>query len=78
MSLYFLFNWLRFSLRHPSVTAIDRFLSFVMLITTSILWPLIIPMSCMEIIQTRKLKLGTVFTLLFAVLFLGISFYVSY
>ena len=77
MTFYFLINWLRFSLRHPSVTPGDRFLSFVILIITTVLWPLIVPMSCMEIIQSRKLELGTLVPVLFAAVVISISFYFS-
>ncbi len=78
ITFYFLQNWLRFSRRNPTSSPADKFLSFVMLVITTILWPLIVPVSCMEIIQARRLEVGTVFPILFTVLLISISFYFSY
>ena len=78
ITFYFLVNWLRFSLRNPSFDPVERFLSFVMLMITTVLWPLLVPMSCIEIIQARKLELGTVVPILFAVFIISISFCFGY
>ena len=78
ISFYFLQNWLRFSRQNPTYNPVDKFLSFLMLVVTTILWPLIVPISCMEIIQARRLEVGNVFPILFTVLLISISFYCSY
>jgi uncharacterized membrane protein len=67
MTGYFFINWMRFSLRHPTSSPEEKFLSFVMLIITTVLWPAVVPLSCVEILKTRKLEYSTVVPLLVAV-----------
>jgi hypothetical protein len=78
MTGYFFTNWLNFSLRHPTSSPEDKFLSFVMFLITSVFWPLIIPMSCLQIIQKRKLEFNTVVPVLLAIFAFSISFYLSH
>lgn len=78
MSCYFFSNWLRFSLRHPSSSPEEKFLSFVMFLITTIFWPLTIPMSLLEIFQKRKLELSNVIPVILAIFALSISYYLSY
>ncbi|QSJ15521.1 hypothetical protein JYQ62_27335 [Nostoc sp. UHCC 0702] len=78
MSCYFFSNWLRFSLRHPSSSPEEKFLSFVMFLITTIFWPLTIPMSLLEIFQKRKLELSNVIPVILAIFALTISYYLSY
>ncbi len=73
----FFFNWIIFSLRHPSSSPEDTFLSFVMYCITTILWPLIIPISLLEIIKKRKLEFGTAVPVAGAVLALSLSLYLN-
>ncbi|HLP89067.1 MAG TPA: hypothetical protein VK184_10825 [Nostocaceae cyanobacterium] len=77
MSCYFFINWLRFSLSHPTNSPEDRFLSFVMFVITTIFWPVMIPLSCIEICQTRKLEFSTVIPVLLAMFAFSISFYLN-
>ncbi|MEM7552651.1 MAG: hypothetical protein AAF378_00855 [Cyanobacteria bacterium P01_A01_bin.84] len=74
MTSYFFSNWLRFTVKHPHSHPEEKFLSFVMFIITTILWPLIVPLSLVEILKTRKLDLGTVVPVIFATVALSISF----
>ena len=74
---YFFINWLRFSLRHPASSPQDKFLSFVMFSISTILWPLVIPLSCIEMFKTRKLEFSTVVPVVVAVCVYGISWYLS-
>lgn len=77
MTCYFFINWLRFSLRHPSSSPEEKFLSFVMFFITTILWPLVVPLSCVEILKTRKLEFSTVIPVLVAVFAFSLAFYMG-
>ncbi|WP_214662643.1 hypothetical protein [Amazonocrinis nigriterrae] len=78
MSCYFFSNWLRFSLRHPSSSPEEKFLSFVMFLITTIFWPLTIVMSLLEIFQKRKLELSNIIPVILAIFAFSISYYLSY
>jgi hypothetical protein len=77
MTSYFFLNWMRFSLRHPSSSVEDTFLSFVMLCVTTIFWPLVVPAAVLEILKTKRLELGTVAPVLAAAFALSLSIYIS-
>lgn len=77
MSCYFFINWLRFTLSHPSSSPEDKFLSFVMFIISSIFWPIIIPMSFMEILKTEKLEFSVVVPILVLVFTFSLVFYIG-
>ncbi|AFZ59640.1 hypothetical protein H6G54_13530 [Anabaena cylindrica FACHB-243] len=75
MTCYFFTNWLSFSLRHPASTPEDKFLSFIMCLTTTIFWPLMIPLWCLKIIKNGKLEFSTVIPVLLAIFACSISYY---
>ncbi|AFY99685.1 hypothetical protein Cal6303_0613 [Calothrix sp. PCC 6303] len=77
MTSYFFLNWLRFSLRHPSYSVEDTFLSFVMLCVTTVFWPFVVPASLLEIFKTRRLQLETVAPVLAAVVAVSLSIYIT-
>jgi len=77
MSCYFFINWLRFTLSHPSSSPEDKFLSFVMFIISTIFWPIIIPMSFMEILKTEKLEFSVVVPILVLVFAFSLVFYIG-
>ncbi len=77
MTGYFFLNWLRFCLRHKSNSPEDIFLSFVMFVITTLFWPVVIPMSCVESYKSKKLELSTALPIIFAVFGLSLSFYLS-
>jgi hypothetical protein len=77
MTCYFFTNWLRFSLRHPTSTPEDKFLSFVMFLITTIFWPLMIPLSCLKILKNGKVEFSTVIPVLLALFAVSISYYLS-
>ncbi|MGD1875401.1 MAG: hypothetical protein ACFB02_20385 [Mastigocoleus sp.] len=77
MTLYFFSNWLRFTFRHPSQNPEDKFLSFLMFVITTILWPFMVLTSFVEIFKTRKLEFGTAVPVIFAAVALSISFCLS-
>ncbi len=67
MTCYFFINWLRFSLRHPTSSPEDNFLSFIIFVISTILWPLLIPMSFVRVIKTRKLEFSTIVPAIIAI-----------
>lgn len=77
MTSYFFINWLRFTLRHPNSSPEDKFLSFVMLIMTTVLWPIVIPLSFIEILRTRKVEFSAVIPVLVVICAFSLAFYVG-
>ncbi|MTJ51803.1 hypothetical protein FJR38_03450 [Anabaena sp. UHCC 0253] len=77
MSVYFFTNWLTFSLRHPTSSPEEKFLSFIMVIITTIFWPVIIVISCLEIFKKGKLEFSAVVPVLLAICAFSISYYLS-
>jgi hypothetical protein len=77
MTIYFFINWINFSLRRLNSSPEDTFLSFVIFCISTILWPLIIPMSLLQILKTRKLQIDTAVPVFVAVLALSLSLYLS-
>ena len=77
IACYLFYNWLRFSLRHPTSTPEEKFLSFVMLLITTVFWPVIIPVSCWKIIKNRQLEPSTVIPIILAIFAVSISYCVS-
>ena len=73
ISCYFLVNWLKFNQQRPSYTPEDKFLSFVVLIITTTLWPLAFVINCINSLKTRKLELNSIVTV--GMISLGIIFY---
>lgn len=74
MTCYFFSNWVRFSLRHPTSSPEDKFLKFVMCLITTVFWPLIVPMSLIEILKQRKLEISTIIPVLLAMFAVTISY----
>ncbi|NJM69819.1 MAG: hypothetical protein HC862_06105 [Scytonema sp. RU_4_4] len=77
MTGYFFVNWLRFFLRHPSSSPEDKFLSFVMLVITTVLWPITVPMSFIKILTTWKVEFNTVIPVLVAVFAFSLALYMG-
>nr|WP_248277510.1 hypothetical protein [Brasilonema sp. UFV-L1] len=74
---YFFINWLRFFIRHPSSSPDDHFLSFVMLIISTILWPITVPMSFLKILKTQKVEFNTVIPVLITVFTFSLTLYMG-
>ena len=77
MTCYFISNWLIFSLRHPTTTPEDKFLSGVMFLVTTIFWPLMIPMSCLEMLQKKQIDFNKMVPVLLAIFVFSISYYLT-
>lgn len=77
ITCYFLTNWLIFSLRHTASNPEDKFLSVVIFVVTTIFWPLMIPMSCLEMIQKKRIDLNKMIPVLLAIFIFSISYYLT-
>ncbi|MFM6754222.1 MAG: hypothetical protein ACKPJ4_15235, partial [Dolichospermum sp.] len=77
MTAYFFTNWLIFSLRHPTSSPEDKFLSFIMFMITTIFWPVAVLSSCLEVVKKGKLEFAVLFPVLLAIFAFGISYYLS-
>jgi hypothetical protein len=77
MTCYFFFNWLKFSLRNPTASPEDKFLSFVMFLITTVLWPLVIPISFIDNLKNKKFELSTIVPALLLFFALSLSLYLS-
>ncbi|MEH2347253.1 MAG: hypothetical protein V7K55_04490 [Nostoc sp.] len=75
MTGYFFSNWLIFSLRHPVSTPEDKFLSVVMFMVTTLFWPLMIPISCLEIVEKKRIDFSQIIPVLLAIFIFSISYY---
>jgi hypothetical protein len=76
-SCYFLGNWLRFSWRQPTSTPEDKFLSFVMVVITTVFWPLMLPMSCVEMLKQRQVDVNVVIPVVLTILVFSVSYYLQ-
>ncbi|MBN3940233.1 MAG: hypothetical protein HWQ40_09915 [Nostoc sp. NMS9] len=77
MTCYFLTNWLIFSLRHLASNPEDKFLSVVMFVVATIFWPLMIPMSCLEMVQQKRIDFSKMIPVLLAIFVFSISYYLT-
>lgn len=77
MSCYFLSHWLIFSLHHPTSTPEDRFLSVVIFLITTIFWPVMIAMSCLEMVQKKRIDFSKMIPVLLAIFVFTISYYLT-
>ena len=66
-SLYFCKNWLRFFKRNANLSVEDRFLSVVILVIATISWPVVVPISYLELLRNRKLQLNGMMPVVLAV-----------
>nr|WP_242053476.1 hypothetical protein [Nostoc parmelioides] len=77
MTCYFFSNWVSFSLRHPTSSPEDKFLTLVMCLITTVFWPLIVPVSLLEIIKHRKIEVSTIIPVLLVIFAVTISYLIS-
>jgi hypothetical protein len=77
MTCYFFSNWFRFTLRHPSYSPEDKFLSLAMFFISTGLWPLLLPVSCIQVVKTRELEFSAMFPVILAAFTFSVSFYLS-
>lgn len=53
ISSYFFTNWLKFFKRKPRLSPEEIFLSFVILVVATILWPVVVPISYLKLVKAR-------------------------
>ncbi|MDJ0619222.1 MAG: hypothetical protein QNJ63_21190 [Calothrix sp. MO_192.B10] len=75
VSCYFMINWLIFSIRNPSSIPEEKFLSVVMFAMTTLLWPLGIITSFVQIVKTKKIKLSIAIACLITLFIFSIMAY---
>lgn len=73
-SSIFLSNWLKFFNQKRNLSIEEGFLSCVLLLISTILWPLIIPYYCLEFLKARmpKRQLGYVMPAVLVVVTIGV------
>lgn len=77
MTCYFFINWLRFTLRNPNSSPEDKFLSFMMFVISTVFWPIIIPMSFIEIFKTKKLEFSIVVPVVVVISAFSLAYYMT-
>lgn len=66
VACYFFNNWLIFSKQVPNSSVEDGFLSFVILVIATLLWPVAVFISALEILRTGKFDASNVITIVLA------------
>lgn len=67
-------NWLKFFKQENNLSPEESFLSFVLLLIVTILWPLTIAHYCLEFLQTKisKRQIGYVMPVILVVVIVGV------
>lgn len=73
-SSIFLTNWLKFFKQKNNLSPEESFLSFILLLIATILWPLTIPHYCLKFLQTKipKRQIGYVMPAILVVVMVGV------
>lgn len=66
VSCYFFINWLKFFNR-IRLSVEDSFLSFVILVIVTMLWPLVVPMFLMQLLTARKPQFSSIVPVVLAI-----------
>lgn len=66
ITCYFFTNWLKFFKRNHRLSPEEMFLSLVVLLISTILWPLVVPISSLEHLRVRKLQLSSMMNIVLA------------
>lgn len=75
ITCYFMTNWLIFSVRNPSSIPEEKFLSIVMFGITTLLWPLGVLKSFVEIVKIKEIKLTMAIACLITFLIFSVFLY---
>ena len=62
----FFINWLKFFKRNRRLSPDEMFLSLVVLVISTILWPLVVPISSLEHLKAQKLQLSSMMNIVLA------------
>jgi len=73
-SSMFLTNWLKFFKKKHNLSPEESFLSFILLLIATILWPLTIPHYCLEFLQAKipKRQIGYVMPAILVIVMVGV------
>ena len=66
VSFYFFSNWLKFFNRN-SLSVEDSFLSFVILVIVTMLWPFVVPISLLQLLTARKPQFSSIVPVVLAI-----------
>jgi hypothetical protein len=77
VSLYFFINWLNFFKQKQNLAPEDKFLSIVILVIATILWPVAVPISYLELIKARKSQF-IVMPVVLAIFLVSLLLYLGY
>ena len=72
MTSYFFMNWLKFFKRSPKLSPEEMYLSMVILLIATILWPIVVPISSVELLKAGKLQLNSMTSVVFAMFVLSL------
>ncbi len=75
ISSYFFINWLKFFKQKPTQSPEDFFLSLVLLVIATILWPIAGLVSCLKFLEASKFWLGSIIPTLLAIFLISILIY---
>jgi Ca2+/H+ antiporter len=77
ISLCFFINWLNFFKQKHNLAPEDRFLSLVILVIATILWPVAVPISYLELLKARKSQF-IVMPVILAIFLVSLLLYLGY
>ena len=63
ITFYFFINWLKFFYSSFPWSIEDKFLSVVVLVIATILWPFVVPISLLELVQNREFHLNSIMSI---------------
>lgn len=63
ITFYFFINWLKFFNSSCILSIEDKFLSVVILVIATILWPFVVPIYLLELIQNRENQLTIIMSI---------------
>ena len=72
MTSYFFMNWLKFFKRSPKLSPEEMFLSIVILLIATIFWPIVVPISSLELLKAGKLQLNNMVSVVLAMFVLSL------
>lgn len=77
MTVYFLINWLIFLGKNPTSTPEEKFLSWIMLLITTVLWPVGIMTTFGEFCQKKRVEFKQIIPLFLGIIIFSVSYYLQ-
>lgn len=72
ITAHFLINWLKFSKQKDNSSPEEMFLSLVVLMIVTLLWPLVLPISFIQSLKTKELQLANAVPVFLVIFIVGI------